>query len=416
MDKLYVLIATEKRNHLTKLFLTKISMSFLWSEIQSHLIGMGHSSTLNKIRNKEELAERIASVFLAKCKPLETMRTAALSQAVHDDLNDYALPDDYNSFIDLIPQANRSTWDMAYRRNAGIFDLQKAIKNRVVSIEGSEGTKIIRINWKSRNPVVANAMESLTANGTWSAVAGASGLLADEIIKRKGNASIRFDVAATGDGIDNDDMTAVDLTDEDEIGDLLFDLYIKNSADLANVNSVTGIWGNNLTTTFWTGVAQTTQADGSALQVGWNEIKIPWSTATETGTVAPATVDSLKFTFNVDAAIGDLRIDNVRFSIGRNFDLKYYSKYLFKSSAGTYLSKPTSDTDNVLVDNDSLPIFLFEYLKGMAQQVEGTDGAFDITYSEAQLKDLYPYFRSEFPDQRKKTAAQYGGVRWNNRR
>ena len=342
------------------------------------------------------------------------MRTAALSQAVHDDLNDYALPDDYNSFIDLIPQSNRTMWDMAYRRNAGIFDLQKAIKNRVVSIEGSEGTKIIRINWKSRSPIVANAMESLTDNGTWSAVATASGLLADEIIKRKGNASIRFDVAATGDGIDNDDMAAVDLTNEDEIGDLLFDLYIKNSTDLANINSVTGIWGNNLTTTFWTGVAQTTQADGSALQVGWNEVKIPWSTATETGTVAPATVDSLKFTFNIDAAIGDLRIDNVRFSIGRNFDLKYYSKYLFKNSSGAYLSKPSSDTDTVLVDNDSLPIFLFEYLKGMAHQVEGTDGAFDITFAEAQLKDLYPYFRSEFPDQRKKTASQYGGVRWNN--
>lgn len=390
---------------------------FTWQQVQSHLIGLGHGSSLNKIRNKEELAERTASTFLAKCKPLETMRTKALSQTVHDDLNDYALPDDYNSLIDLIPQANRTSWDMSYRRNAGIFDLQKATKNRVVSIEGSEGTKIIRINWKSRSPVVANGMESLTANGTWSAVATASGLVKDAIVYRRGSASVRFDVAASGDGIQNTTMTQIDLTDEDEIGDLLFDLYIKNATDLANLTNVAAArWGNDLTANYWTGVAQTTQADGSALQVGWNEIKIPWSTATETGTVTPTTVDSLRFTFTVAAAIGDLRIDNVRFSIGRNFDLKYYSKYLFKSSGGTYLSLPANDTDNVLVDNDSLPLFLFEYLKGMAHQTEGTDAAFDITYAEAQLKDLYPYFRSEFPDQRKKTAAQYGGVRWNNRR
>jgi hypothetical protein len=371
---------------------------------------MGRGSTLNKLRNIEALAERSASVFLAKCKPMETMRTAALT-AVHDDLNDYALPSDYNSLIDLIPQDSRTSWDMAYRRAAGVFDLQKAIKNRIVSIEGSEGSKIIRINWKSRQAKTAHTMDSLTSNGTWSAVATASGLLADEIVKRKGNASIRFDVAATGDGIQNTTMTAIDLTDEDEIGDVLFDLYIKNAADLANLTNIAAArWGIDLTANYWTGVAQTLQADGSALQVGWNEIKIPWSTATETGTVVPASVDSLRFTFTVAAAIGDLRIDNVRFSIGRNFDLKYYSKYLFKNAAGTFIARPVDDDTIVLVDNDSLPLYLFEVLKSMAHQLEGTDSAFDISYAKEELKDLYPAFRSEYPDQRKKMAQSYSGL------
>lgn len=385
-------------------------MSHTWGQIREHLIGMGRGSTLNKVRNIEALAERSASVFLAKCKPMETMRTAALTTAVHDDLNDYALPSDYNSLIDLIPQDSRTSWDMAYRRAAGVFDLQKATKNRVVSIEGSEGSKIIRINWKSRQAKTAHTMDSLTSNGTWGAVATASGLVADEIVKRKGNASIRFDVAASGDGISNTTMTALDLTDEDEIGDILFDLYIKNAADLANLTSIGSRWGNDLTANYWTGVAQTLQADGSALQVGWNEIKIPWSTATETGTVAPATVDSLRFTFTVAAAIGDLRIDNVRFSIGRNFDLKYYSKYLFKTSATVYASRPANDDTTVLVDNDSLPLFLFEVLKSMAHQLEGTDSAFDISYAKEELKDLYPAFKSEYPDQRKKMVQSYSGL------
>ena len=389
---------------------------FTVGQIKSHLTGLGHGGTLNKVRNIEELFERSASKFLARCKPLETMRTGVLASTIHDDLNDYALHSDYNSLIDLIPQDNRGSWDSAFRNAAGRFDLEKATRNRTVSIEGSEGTKIIRINWKSRSSALLNTCDSLTANGTWSIVATASGLVIDTITKRKGSASLRFDVATTGDGIDNDDMTAVDLTDEDEVADVLFDLYIKNSADLANFNSITAIWGNNLTTTLWTGVAQTAQADGTAFKIGWNQIKVPWNTATETGTVAPATIDSFRVTTNIDAAIGDLRLDNIRFSIGRNFDIKYYSKYLYKTTAGVYISKPTSDDDSVTIDNDSLPLFLFELLKDMAHQVEGTDSAFDISYAERELKELYPAFRAEYPSQSKKMIRSYGGSpRWGFR-
>ena len=362
--------------------------------------------------------ERSASKFLLRCKPVETMRTGVLASTIHDDLNDYALPSDYNSLIDLIPQDNRTNWDNAFRSPAGKFDLEKAIRNRTVSIEGSEGTKIIRINWKTRSAKILNTCDSLTANGTWAVVATASGLIIDEITKRKGGASVRFDVAATGDGVDNDDMSAVDLTDEDEVADLLVDIYLKSSTDVANLNSITAIWGNDLTSAYWTGVAQTAQADGTAFRVGWNTIKVAWSTATETGTVAPATIDSFKVTLNIDAAISDVRLDDIRFSIGRNFDIKYYSKYLFKNTSGTYLSRPAGvdDSENVTIDNDSLPIYLFELLKDMAHQMEGTDSGFDIQYAENELRTLYPAFRSEYPDQRKKMVSSYGGMpRWGYR-
>jgi hypothetical protein len=385
-------------------------MSFSLTQIKESLVGMGHSGTLNKIRNQEALFERVASIFLQKCKPLETIRLGTLSSTVFDDVYNYSLQTDYNSLIDLIPQDDRNNWDLSFRNPAGQFDLEKAIRQKTVSIEGNEGTKIIRINWRTRQPKTLNTMNSLTSNGTWSAVGTASSLVSDEIVKRNGSASVRFNVAVTGDGIDNDDMTAVNLTDEDEIGHIIFDLYIKDSTDLAKVTSITPIIGNNLTTALWTFTAQTLQADGTAFKVGWNEIKAPWSTATETGTVAPATIDSLKFTTTITGAITQLRIDNVRIAIGRAFDIKYYTKFLFKNSSGTYLSRPASDDDNVLVDNDSLPIFLFECLKAMAQQLQGTDGAFDINYAMGELQTLYPTFRSEYPSMRKKSVGNYGSL------
>lgn len=382
-------------------------MSFPLSQIKEHLVGMTHSGTLNKIRNSEALFERAGSVFLQKCKPLETMRLGTLASVIHDDFYDYALPSDYNSMIDLLPQDDRNNWDLAFRRHAGQFDLEKAIKQKTISIEGSEGSKIIRINWRSRKGKVLHTMNSVTDNGTWIAVGSATGIVANTIFKITGSGSIEFDLVATGDGISNIGMSAVDLTDEDEVADVFVWVYLGTTSGLT---SITGIWGNDITTAYWTSVAQTTQADGTAFKAGWNLIKFPWSTATETGTVAPATIDSFKITFAATAAKNNIRVDNIVFSIGRNFDIKYYSKFLFKNSAGAYISRPASDDDSVLVDNDSLPLYLLECLKAMAHQMEGTDSAFDINYAESELRTLYPAFKSEHPDQRKKVAGRSGGL------
>lgn len=339
------------------------------------------------------------------------MRSAPLTSVVHDDLNNYSLPSDFGALIDLIPQADRQAWDNAFRDRAGRFDREKAFKNRTVSIEGSEGTKIARINWKSRASKVLNACNSLTANGTWGAVAGATLVVLDSITKFSGSGSIRFSVAATGDGISNTTMTAVDLTTENGVSDCIFAVYL--GTDYANLTSITPTWGNDLTTNYWTGVAQTAQADGTAFKFGWNLIKASWAGATQTGTVVPTTVDSFKVTFTVTAAMAGIRVDNIMFSIGRNFDMKYYSKYLFKNNtSGVWISQPRSDNgdDLVMIDNDTLPVFLMECLIDMAHQMEGGDSTFDINHAEAQLKVLYPAYKGLYPSMIKKVRGQVGGL------
>lgn len=376
---------------------------FTVSQSHDHLTGLGHGATLGKVRNIYQLHERVAAKVLLQCKPLETMRTAALASTVHDDVYNYSLPSDYNNLIDLIPEDNRGTWDKAYRKKAGAFDLKKAVSQKTVSIEGSEGSKIIRINWRSRQGKTLHSMNSLTSNGTWSAVGDAANLSANSIFKKSGSASIEFDLITTGDGIQNTTMTAINLSDEDEVADAFLWIYFGTVP-----TSIQLIWGNDLSSNYWTGVAQTTQVDGTALQIGWNLIKTPWSTATETGTVDSSAIDSAKVIVN-GSAQNNIRVDNIVFSIGRNFDIKYYSKYMFKNTSGTYLSIPTALTDSITIDNDTLPIYLYECLKEMAQQMEGTDSEFDIRYAEQELKKLYPAFRSEYPDQRKRAQRDYGG-------
>ena len=387
---------------------------------------MLHSGTLSKVRSVEYALERAAANLLANIKPVDSEREAALSSLIYDDIYNYPLPSDFGWIIDLRPQGNRTHLEAASRRFAEPFDLKKALTDKQVSIEGSEGTKFIRVNWRGRSPILIDGADSLTANGTWAVVATASGLRLQTLYKISGNSSVEFDLAATGDGVSFIKTTAIDLTDEDEVADEFWWVHIPTAAALANFNSATGRWGNDLTTAYWDSVAQTAQADGSAFKVGWNLIKFPWSTATETGTVAPATIDSFRIIFNIDAAIANMRVDSALFAVGRNFDLKYYSAYAFKNTAGTYLIRPTSDEDEVIFSGTALEIFLEEARKECAAQMEGEDSGFDIRFANARLYGnadspdpmmrigLYGKYRVEFPSQTKRAVRSWTNPRSGN--
>lgn len=390
------------------------------AEVENNLIGLSHGGTLNKVRNKYHLFRRAANNMLSNIKILETMRVVPLSQTVHSDIYEYALPSDYSSLIGIYPQAGRTSQDQPTRSGAEAFDRRKALTNKDYSIEGSEGAKKIRINWKTRTPKIISTMDSVTGNGTWIAVGGTTNILTDTIYKYSGGGSVRFDTAATGNGIQNTTLATIDLTDEDEIADVYTAFYVKDATELAKLTSITLAWGNDMTTNYWTAVAVTAQADGSAFRVGWNIIKAPWSTATETGTVAPAIIDSFRITVASTAGINDIRFDNILVSIGYPFDIKYHSKYLFQTASGVWIPQPTTDTDIVVCDEDSINIFLYECLDEMAHQVEGEDSVIDAEQARKKLwgnnnaQDyagrigLYAKYRAEYPSQTKKLTSSYG--------
>ena len=391
--------------------------------VREHLTGMIHGGTLNKVRNFYAACERVANVVIANIDPIETERTNSLAQVIHDNLNNYPLPSDFKKIIDLAPQDNRTNLDSAQRSYAERFSLEVLIKNKKLTIEGGEGSKILKVNWKSVSPKTFHPMNSLTSGGTISVVGSATGLKANTLYKLSGSGSIEFDVVASGDGLQSTNTTTLDLTTWDQLADVIFPIYF---GSVSALTSVTFIFGNNLTSAYWTGVAQTTQADGTAFRAGWNWIKIPWSTATETGTVDPITFDSFKITIQSTGAISDVRVDNIVFSLGRVFDIKYYSKYLFKNSAGTFLARPTTDSDTVIGDGDLNNIFLYELLKICAHQIEGEDSAGDITFANQNLygnfaspdpvmkMGLYAKYRNEYPSMSKKAVTSWSsGPRFN---
>lgn len=379
---------------------------------------MGHSGTLNRVRNFEQMCERAAMTMLTKVKPLELMYVAELPQAVHDQVYDYSLQSYFGSLIDIYPVDDRNSLDDASRIYAETFDRRKGIDQNKISIEAKQGLKFARIDWPVNAPTVINTMDSLTANGTWSGVGTAANLKLDTLRKISGSGSIEFDLLASGDGIKNSTMTQLDLTSLDGEGAFFAWVYLSSPT---NITSISLRWGNDLTLRFWTSSAQTTQADGSAFVAGWNLVKFLWANATETGVVDDTKIDSVQLTLATTGALSHIRVDNIVVSLGRYFDIKAYSKYLFQDTSGNWESQPTvdSDDDTVVLDADAYQIFLMELLIAMAQQVEGADSEFDIGFAEKALYGdpqspttkgrvgLYRLYEGDQPDQRKKVSAGF---------
>lgn len=375
------------------------------TQLRESISAQTHSGTTNKIRNFYELCKRAGGTVVANIDPRETRRIANLSNAIHDDVFNYSAPSDLKRVIDLRSQVNRTSADNFSQWFAEEFDKYKDNIDDLFQVRHNDGTKSLRISKNiSPAPITIHSMNSLTDNGTVAIVGTASGLKIDELHYITGNKSIEFDINASGDGIQITDMSNVDLDDHDEKSEMFIRVYFES---VANITSITPIWGNDLTSNLWTGTAQTTQADGTAFRVGWNIIKCKWLEAVETGTVAPATIDNLKLTFTTTGAIANVRIDFWTSSIGEIFEIEYYSKYLFRSTAGVWLEKPTDDTDLINLDTDTFNIFIYECLMEAAQQTQGADADFDVAYATRKLKELYMRHRANAPTETIRPQSRY---------
>ena len=220
-------------------------MGYTIQQIENNLIGMTHSGTMNKVRNKYEMFERAANNMLSTIDPITTMRVQPINNTIHDNVYNYPLPSDFKKIIDLYPTGERTNADSAVREYAENFDLKKEIQDNRISIEADSGTRFIRINWRGSSYKTVHTLDSLTVNGTWSAYATATNPAQDILYKVSGIGSITFDVTASGDGIQNTTMSAVDLSSWDEKAEFFVWCYFPDTTD---VTSVSFLFGNDLTT------------------------------------------------------------------------------------------------------------------------------------------------------------------------
>src|SRR3990167_602708 len=277
-------------------------MAYLVSDLKEELTGVINGTSLNKVRNVNELIYRAGRQVLLDCDPPETERIVEIQNALFDDVTRYAIPSDLkgNKIIDIRPQVNRTLNDSFAQRFIAEFDQYKA--NNTFAIENDDGVSYIRIKKVLNQGITINSADSLTANGTWSVASGASTLTLDTLYYLTGGGSLKIASITNGGTLSNTTMTAVDLTDHVETASVFVGVYLPTSTDVTNLTSLDLRWGSDVTANYYSD-NETTTFDSTAFHIGWNIIKFSWTASGLTGTVAATAYDSLRLIFNTSGTL-----------------------------------------------------------------------------------------------------------------
>lgn len=353
------------------------------------------------------LFKEAAVNLISQVRPAETTRRTTLS--VFTDVYDYAPPTDLVDVKDIRPQtATRDERENPTRRFTEDFDQEKGQED--FSLEWEDANRKLRYVKSVGGNIGIHTMDGLATNGTWDGTAANIALDTENPYKGSGSIIADYD---TGEYIENDDFTAVDLSDHKNKSTLFLAAYFP---DASLVTDVALRWGSSSSAYFSRTV---TAPQFGSFRNGWNLIPFVWNGATETGTVDATGIDYLRVTLTLSTSDTDIKIDNIFSALGEIQDLVYYSKYLFRSSAGTWLEAPTADSDLVNLDDDAENLFVYECIRLAARGLQGRSETYlDYTktlYGDGKDVGDYARYKERNPEERIRPQSQYRNLGYNKK-
>lgn len=187
---------------------------------------------------------------------------------------------------------------------------------------------------------VIDTMDSLTSNGTWSAVDSGTNIVANTINYIAGSGSVSCDISTGGTtlSIVNSTLTALDLTSSDKF---FVWIYLPSYSTLTSATLLYGSDSSNYYST-----TATTPFDKNSFNLGWN--LIAFNKGTATGSPNIAAIDYAKISLNFSstpAILTGFLFDSLMASTGNPIEQSYYSKYPWKNTSGTWIQDSTSNDD-----------------------------------------------------------------------
>jgi len=384
-------------------------MSYSVTDLKNAVSRKLHGTTANQLTDFNGLLFDAAVKCQDDCDFEETRRTQQLVTPLYGQASfEASCPSDIkgNRLIDLRPQANRSVDDVPTQFNSQDFDrIKKQISSgSAVEVRWDTYQKTLRISIPALSNVLLNSCDSVTGNGTWAVGGGASGIATEQIYFVQGSGSLSYSVSGSS-YIENSTMAQVDLTNYLNRG-VLF-AWVYNQSNLPT--SFTLRWGSD-SSNYWS-KAVTAKWDGTAFETGWNLIGFDWQTATKTGTPTVTAIDYVRFTTAITGTATPVYFDSIVVSLGSIYEIEYYSKYLFRDSTGAFKEKVTVDSDLLNLDTDSYGVFTNCLALLAAQQQQGRDSAFDLSFFQNAYKESRDSYNRKYPSQSQKMHGSYYNVR-----
>ena len=319
-------------------------------------------------------------------------RKTALSPNLFDEIYQYSCPSTLkgDKVIDIAPQISRTKLDYWNLVPAREFDRYKVDGDNLVAIARDDLVNKVLIS----RPIDDDELtiDRLDAVGDWAAFGDGTNLTADAENYVKGSSAINWDINADGGttaGIVNGSVDSFDTSIYATAGSAFVWVYISSITNLTNF--ILRI-GNS--SSAYDYITITTNNEGAAFYAGWNLLRFDFSDKATTGSPTRTACDYVALYMTKDGAKvseTDYRFDNLVLKLGEHWNLSYYCRYLWQSSAGVYLEDATATTDVLNCETDEFPLFIRKTAQLMETHLKQHDLAdrHESKYKEMKAQYLF---------------------------
>jgi hypothetical protein len=356
------------------------------AQLRSDITRKLHGTNINHVQGEFEVYAEASRAVLSDIDFYETKRIQSITNEIYAGVYDYSLPTDLkgNKIIDIRPQTERQQTDFPQQNYTVEFDRYK--EKDTFNIRDNSGFRNLRYSKNVGYSTVLHNSDSLDNNGNWVADDDATNINLDTLNYVTSGASIRFDVdgSTTTASIVNDGLGKIDLTDYKNIGAFFVNVYMPSV-----ITNITLTWGNDASNYYTKTV---TQPQYNAFVVGWNLIRFDWRGATSVGT--PDTdITYLKLSIEYDGLVNtDYRVSKIICSVGKIYEIEYYSKFMFRNNAGLWIEEPSNLTDVIVLDQEGYNCYLYKVLELLAPDIQAENASFDYAiYEKKYLSTKFAY-------------------------
>ncbi len=352
--------------------------------------------------------------MIRNIKPPEIVRSMYMEQALYDQIQKYAIPEDlkYDNVLEIHQLASYRNVDtlqhplsLVYRRQ---FDQQKRGSKNVMAIANENGVKYAMINHprglKQCQHLLLNDMDTLNKNGSWNVGGNVVDLRLDQLNHVTGKASLLFDIdgsSSTG-FIENHTMNAVDIHDYLNTGAAFAWLSLPIPKEMLTVKMTLGSDASNLTTDIYTATVNQPH-DSNEFITGWNLLKYMLNNLNSTGNPNPKAIVYIRFDFTTTGQpIPNCNLDNAVVRKGVVYWMLYNSQYcLIDPVSGAWKQRTTRNTDILPLEEDTYGILMLETALSAMQERYGNNfgSSTDVTDLQSELEDCYSQYKLMHTDE-----------------
>lgn len=376
-----------------------------WQQFKTKVPGKLHGPDLSKLQSVTEVAREASQIVLGNIDPYTTKRRARIDNAIYDKVYDYVAPSDLkgnNKVTDIKPiSVERSTNDNNRYTSPAQFDIKKSLNTYTISAVA--GVKTLRLSKYLDPRTVIHRCDSLTLEGDVTGSGDVENLTTNELEHVSGSKSIQFDLSgSSGTGtlefaLDN----FIDLEDMEDLGALFHFLKLPDASDFTSIELR---WGSD-SSNYWSQTVTSPQDRDAWEANAWMLNSYTWVDATQTGSPDVTKVDYIAIIFTYSNAQQNVFVDSITAALGEAYEMEYYSNRMFRDTSGNWTEVPNNNSDEVMLEGMATNIFLYEFMKAAAQEIQGKNMTSDIAFFNEKLGDpddmtgLYGRYIQQFPSE-----------------